>query len=119
MKVVSKCEKTGRTIVRTVNEEKSKTDPSFSEQCDANHIMARFKATGQITHLAKRRGSYADVSEVPDLLQAFEIQKNAQEEFMRLPAVIRRRFENRMENYVSFMMDPIVTGKHQHNYHAF
>lgn len=105
-KLISKCEKTGRVRVQSVVEGVSKTDPSWRDECDASKIIERFKKTGHFTHKASRPGSYADVSDVPDLLRAFKIKEEAQKEFGKIPATIRERFDNRMERYLEFLADP-------------
>lgn len=91
--------------VATKNTEPSRTDQQYKKECDVNEIVKKFKRTGQVTHLAKSQGHYADVSEYPDLLRAFEVARIAEDAFSALPAHIRKRFGTK-ENYVQFLEDP-------------
>lgn len=96
----------GTKRVVTVNEEASKTDQQWKENCDANHIIEKFHKTGQITHLAKKEGTYADVSHVQDLHSSLIQVEKARSEFYSLPAALRKRFNNSMLEYVKFIEDP-------------
>lgn len=96
----------GSRRVYTVNTEPSKTDQSQKKQCDVNEIIARYKKTGQVSHLAKNQGVYADISEIPDLLTATSNVQKAQDAFMTLPAKIRKMFDNDAIAFVNYMSDP-------------
>lgn len=96
----------GTKRVCTVNLEKSKTDGSFKEECDTNNIIAKFNKTGQLTHIAKRQGNYADVSEITDLHTAFIHVKEAKETFQELPAILRKKFNNSPTEFIAFLEDP-------------
>lgn len=97
--------KNGSKRVYTVNTEPSKTDQSFKNEADVNNIMARYRKTGQITHLAKHQGSYADVSEIPDLSQALDQVTKAQQAFDALPSELRARFGNSPVNMIEFLQN--------------
>jgi len=105
-KHIYQCQKTGRKKVFTVNNDVSKTDGSFKKMCDAKEIVNKFRTTGLVTHVAKKQGTYADVSQVPDLHQSMTVIKEAESEFMQLPAKIRKKFDNDMTKYYNFIMDP-------------
>lgn len=105
MKVIE-IRKNGTKRVYTVNNEPSKTDQSQAKECDVNHIMKKYMKTGQITHLAKVRGTYADVSAIPDLNEALSIVKQADESFSSLPAQVRKRFGNDPSQLLEFLKDP-------------
>lgn len=96
----------GTKRVATKNDEPSKTDQSFKDEVNVNNIISKFNKTGQISHLAKKQGIYADLSEIQDLLTSrIQVQK-AQEAFDSLPAEIRRRFGNSPVELVNFLQDP-------------
>jgi phage internal scaffolding protein len=97
--------KDGKVKVVTVNKKPSLTDQSFKEQVDANNVIAKFKATGQVTHLAKKAGQYADCSQIQDLHQSLVQIKDAENAFSQLPAVIRKRFDNDYKQLAMFMCD--------------
>lgn len=105
MKQVIKLEN-GRKKVVTVNDKPSKTDTSFKDQCDINKIMAKFKKTGQINHLAKRQGVFADVSQMPDLLQYNEKLTELKSTFGHVPAAARKKFDNDPLKMANWLKDP-------------
>lgn len=96
----------GSKRVYTENKLPSKTDQSWRDDTDVNQILAKFHKTGQITHLAKIKGSYGDVSDVPDLDLAMQQIKDAEDAFMDLSAVVRKRFANSPSNMIEFLQDP-------------
>lgn len=98
--------KNGSKRVSTINVEKSKTDPSFAEQADVNFIMSRYRKTGQITHLARRQGVFADVSNIPDLLGAYQAVAAAQDAFKILPAKLREKLGNDPARLPGYLKDP-------------
>lgn len=107
MKKIEVCEKTGRKRVSTVNELPSKTDQSYKKQCDANYILRKYAATGQMpTHLNPNMGNYLDVSGISDLRQALQDVELAKQSFMNIPSEIRAKFGNDMAAYVEAMNDP-------------
>ena len=105
-KTITICGKTGKRRVTTNSHGNSLTDQSFKEQCKASNIIDKFKKTGQVSHLAKNQGAYFDSSTVPDLHGAMLQVQAAKNEFMQVPAKIRQKFHNKMENYHAFLSDP-------------
>lgn len=96
----------GRIRVRTINNSPTKTDQQWISDCDTNTIIKRFKQTGQLTHLAKRQGSFADVSQIPDLLPSLLKVQEAKDMFYTLPSSLRRKFDNSVQKLISFLQDP-------------
>lgn len=96
----------GTKRVLTVNEEPSKTDQSWAKDCDVNEIISRFKKTGQITHLARKTGVYADVTGITDLMTSLLTVEKANTAFMSLPAAARKRFNNDPQSMIEFLQDP-------------
>lgn len=92
--------------VCTVNQMKSKTDQQWAKDCDTNSIMDRYTKTGQIPHMAKVQGQFADVSQVEDLLPSLLKVEAAKKSFMTLPPKTRTRFGNKIENMIEFLQDP-------------
>lgn len=95
-----------RKRVATRFEEPSKADQSQKEQCDVNVIMRKYNKTGQINHINRFPGRYADVSEIPDLLQASVQLREAQLAFNALPAELRKKLNNDPINLVAYLNDP-------------
>lgn len=84
----------------------SLTRQEFADECDINAIMERYERVGVVNHYSSREPKYLDLSEVPDLHTALGVMQQAEEAFMSLPAVVRREFENRVEDFVEFASDP-------------
>ncbi|QCQ84826.1 internal scaffolding protein [Blackfly microvirus SF02] len=84
----------------------SRTRQEFAEECDVNTIMKRYETTGTISHFNDGTPQYLDLTEVPqDLLGALEFLKEAEAAFMRLPAHVRREFDNSAPRFVEFAED--------------
>lgn len=98
--------KNGSKRVVTINTEPSKTDQSFKSDCDIQEIIAKFRKTGQVTHLNKKQGIYADVSQIPDLLGATMIVQDASEKFSSLPSGVRDKFNNDPINMIQWLNNP-------------
>jgi len=96
----------GTKRVATVNTEPSKTDQSQAKACDVNNIIAKYKKTGQLTHLKSKQGTYADLSEVTDLLGALTTVQKAQEAFETLPASLRKKLNNDPVRFIEYLKDP-------------
>ena len=98
--------KNGSRRVITINTDPSLSDQQWKEDCDTNTILQKFTKTGQVTHLAKRQGSFADVSNVEELLPSLMKLKNAEQEFSQLPSTIRNRFNNSPIELLKFIQNP-------------
>lgn len=96
----------GHKKVSTINNEPSKTQQQFAEQCDINNIMKKYKQTGEITHLNKKTGIYGDFSNMPSYQEALHTVIKAEQEFMTLPADVRKKFDNNPQQFVDFINDP-------------
>lgn len=89
----------------TVNMEPSKTDQSFKDDCDVNIVLQRFMKTGDQS-IFRQGGSYADVSEVPDLLESHLNLQRAKLAFDQLPALVRKKLENNPLMLEQYLLDP-------------
>jgi len=79
----------------------------FAEECDINTIMERYDSGETITHVARSSPLYLDYTAVPDnLMDAMNFMEGARMEFMRLPAKVRKEFDNDPARFVSFAEDP-------------
>jgi len=105
MKIIEK-RPNGTKRVATLNEQPSMTDQSFKDEVNVNNIINKFNRTGQISHLAKKSGMYADLSTIEDLHSSLTQVVQAQEAFDSLPAELRRRFGNSPVEMVNFLQDP-------------
>lgn len=83
----------------------SRAKQSHKAECDINTIMAKYKKTGLIDHMARSAGEYADVSGA-DFQSAQLVVAGAKSMFQGLPASIRARFENDPGEFLAFMDNP-------------
>lgn len=85
----------------------SMTRQEFADDCDINSIMARYETTGNLhAPFAKDGLHYADYTDVPDLMTAMNLMSVASDDFMSLPAKVRREFDNDPVAFVNFASDP-------------
>lgn len=87
--------------------DKIRTKQSFKKETDINHIVARFVKTGIITPeaLAKRQGTFADVSAIGDFQECQNQIREAHAAFMTLSPDLRARFDNQPAKLLDFMAD--------------
>lgn len=85
----------------------SMTREEFAEECDVNAIMARYEKTG-IWPMQPNgvEPVYYDFTVVPnDLQSAMVTLIDAEQAFMRLPAIVRKEFDNDPVRFVEFAQD--------------
>jgi len=82
------------------------TRQEFKDECDLNVLLARYEKTGQLPANLRGPGDYLDVSNIPDLAGALTVFHDAENAFMRLPATVRREFDNDPVRFVEFAQDP-------------
>lgn len=105
MKVIE-IRENGSKRVYTVNDQPSKTDQQYKEDCDTNTILQKFMRTGQVTHLAKSQGSFQDVSEIKDLAESLQLVKDAESNFLKYPSKLRKKFNNNIHEMINWLNDP-------------
>lgn len=85
----------------------SRTRQEFADECDINQIMARYQKTGVVSHMNTAQAGYVDFTGVPtDFQTSMNMMLEAEQAFMRLPAVARREFENDPVKFVEFASNP-------------
>ena len=86
----------------------SMTKQEFLPDCDIHNILAEFKVTGQIRHLAQNAaaGVYTDLANLPDFQEALNTVVAGEAAFLTLPSKLRARFENDPAQFLAFMADP-------------
>lgn len=82
--------------------EVSLTQQNMAADTDINNILAKYRTTGVLTHVAKYAGQYGDFSGVPDYKTGLEMVMAAEDMFMSLPANIRDRFGNDPGRFIEF-----------------
>lgn len=76
------------------------------DECDINIILARYQATGELTHIQQSAAQYGDFSEVLDFQSALHQIADAEAAFMELPAKIRDRFNNDPAQFINYATNP-------------
>lgn len=85
------------------------TRQEMADECDVNAIMARYEKTGALPGRRDEYGDpmYLDMTQTPsDLLEALNLMNAADDAFMRLPASVRKEFDNDPFRFVEFASDP-------------
>jgi len=96
----------GSIRVRSINDQPSLTQQQFKEQCDINNIIAKYKKTGEVMHLNRKRGMYADLTKIQDYHSALQSVIDAQSAFATLPSDLRTHFKNDPGLLLQFLSDP-------------
>lgn len=76
------------------------------DECDINIIMAKYKATGELTHVREGAAQFGDFSAVLDYQEAANRIIEADALFMELPASVRDRFTNDPGKFLDFATNP-------------
>ncbi|WNK14658.1 MAG: internal scaffolding protein [Microvirus sp.] len=84
-----------------VNDDPSLTVQADAEDADINTIVRRFNLTGTMPQ-SLRLPQYADYEDVFDFHSAQLVLKEAEAEFMRVPAHIRAMFDNNAGKFLEF-----------------
>lgn len=90
--------------------DESLTQQHAKDSCDINKIMERYLRKGVIDHVNRRQPEYGEV--IAGDYRVWMDKLNAvQEMFMELPAEIRKRFENKPEEFLAYVQDPSNAGE--------
>ena len=83
-------------------EDATLTQQHFKDECDINNILRQFNITGQLPEqtLSPRYGDFTGISDYQTALNQVIA---AEDEFMRLPADLRARFENDPAQLIDFL----------------
>ena len=87
------------------SQEKSIVKKEFKDQTDINHMLKRFKVTGQIP-VNKNMPQFGDVSKLKSFHDAHEVVQQAYDAFDTLPSQIRKKFDNNPLSIIDFLGDP-------------
>lgn len=86
----------------------SLTQQQFKEEADINTIVDRFLRSG-VLPTPVNMPQYVDYEGVFDFQSAMNVVRAADENFMRLDAKIRSRFNNSPQEFLEFFADPANT----------
>lgn len=82
----------------------SMAQTSDMEDADINVIMAKYNRTGMMPSL-NMQALTGDFSDVGDFREAQERIREANEEFAKVPANLRKRFDNDPQKFIDFVLD--------------
>lgn len=82
--------------------EPSRTSQEFAAECDVNVIMAQYAKTGVLPRYGEVEPVYIDWSEPTNFMDAMNLSIKAEAEFMRLPAAVRKEFDNDPRKFVAY-----------------
>lgn len=86
----------------TCTEEEGMTQQQFKEEADINTIVRRFGLTGQLPDNFNMPMS-GDFTDVADFQSAMNLVRNAETEFLKVPAETRARFGNDPQKLMAFL----------------
>lgn len=86
-------------------DEKSLTKQSQKNETDINRIMAKYRKTGVITHLAANPPVYRGDEQPVDFQDALNKAAEIKSEFEALPALLRNEFENDPFRYIRWQAE--------------
>lgn len=85
----------------------SMTRQEFADECDINSIMAKYDGYLSDPMRGMREPMFVDFTSMPDtLLGTMQLVQDASAAFYRLPAVVRREFDNDPVLFTDFASDP-------------
>lgn len=84
--------------------EEGRTKQEFAKECDINEIVRRFGITGELPNGVAMPSS-GDFEGVTDFHSAMNLVRQAQDEFLLLPAEVRARFNNDPGQVLAFLED--------------
>lgn len=83
----------------------SMTKQQFAQESNINFIVAKYRQTGLLEHVAKHKGEYGEFTQM-DYHTALNALHAAQDMFNSIPADIRKEFNNDPGEFVAFASDP-------------
>jgi len=83
-----------------------RTKQSFKSECDINNIVKKYTKNGTLPSMIKENPVYGDFSKPIDYMTAHDIIEKADKQFNALSSEIRKRFNNRPEEFLEFVENP-------------
>lgn len=80
----------------------SRTKQAFKRECDVNEILARYRETGAIEHVARFAPQYGEVPS-QTFYEAMNTVADSRTMFEELPSRIRKRFGNDPGQFLAFV----------------
>jgi phage internal scaffolding protein len=86
-------------------EGEGRTKSEFKREVDINHIVKQYQQKGVMTHVSKALPQWAVEASSLTMQEAMIQIQQANEEFQRLPAELRKKFSNDPVNMLAFVAD--------------
>ena len=86
----------------------SMTKQEFQYECDVNNVIKSFKPHQMMAALQQNlnAGNYADLPDAYDFQEALHMVKEAERQFLTVPAKVRDRFGQDPAQFLAFLNDP-------------
>lgn len=84
----------------------SRAAQSFKDDCDINVIVRRAMRTGVWPNKRMEVPVFGDFTNIPDYRSAQQLIVETTEQFEKIPARIRERFHNSVDEFVAFVSNP-------------
>lgn len=84
----------------------SLTKQSDAKDADINNIMKKYVKTGILPQMISADPKYGDFSEAGDYLESIQLVMHAEEQFLALPAHVRKKFDNNPASFLEFVHNP-------------
>lgn len=81
------------------------TEQNHKDECDINHIIAKYDKTGLLTHVTEMETRFGDVTGF-EYREMVDTVINANRMFDELPAKVKKRFGNDTAAFLEFFDDP-------------
>lgn len=89
---------------------RSRTQQSFAPEVNINSLVAKYRVSGTfhdpVSVNRNRVPMWGDFSDLPDFSATMQKLTSAQEQFRRIPAKVRSRFNNDVGELLRFVLDP-------------
>lgn len=82
-----------------------RTRQEFKKECDVNHIVKKYGGIGFVPNPKAIAPVFRDMTVIPELGSVLSRAAIGRQAFEALPATLRKRFNNRMEDLVDFISD--------------
>lgn len=84
----------------------SKTRQEFADECDLNQLMERYESGRTSIPPLPGEPQYFDTTLfTTDFREAMDMMNHAENAFMRLPAQVRKEFDNDPQKFVAYALD--------------
>lgn len=84
----------------------ARTKQSFKDECNIKNILNQYNKTGLVTHLNTKKPQHIDHSSLPNYQDSLNFTTHIQQQFDQLPQDLKKRFNNDLNEFSTFLSDP-------------